>query len=244
MASERLLKGNLAVVTGASRGIGRAISERFAREGARLALVGRSEAQLKQVAESCEKLGAASTHVYAVDLSKPDLVEDFAKRVLEEHAAVSVLVNNAGMPPKGDGIVKGEGDMQSWQQAVNVNLVAPMVLTNFFTPSLIKQSGLIANIASVAGVEPMKGNPVYAATKWGLRGFSLSCYEALRNENVKVICINPAAVKSDMTEGGPYRADRMLQPEDIAETIMHSINLSDNAVVQDITLRLALSAMK
>ena len=150
------------------------------------------------------------------------------------------------------------------------------------------QDGLIINVASIAGVEPMKSTPVYAASKWGLRGWSLSCYEvsdvvngflcphyasaaastwyyacrsasatpsstkqptleavacmqALRQENVKVVSINPAAVATDMTEGKMDHS-RSLQTSDIAEAAMLAVRTSSSCVPQDITLRLTLSA--
>ncbi|KAA6429628.1 MAG: hypothetical protein FRX49_00062 [Trebouxia sp. A1-2] len=140
MASSGLLAGKRCLVTGGNRGIGKAIAETFAREGASLALVARSKDKLEEVADSCQSQGAAACEIYPFDLVNTGDIDSLAKRILADKQ-VDVLVNNAGI-----------------------------------------MDGLIINVGSIAGLEPMKSTPVYAASKWGLRGWSLSCYDVSRDD--------------------------------------------------------------
>lgn len=238
MASGGLLAGKRCLVTGGNRGIGKAIAETFAREGASLALVARSKDKLEEVADSCQSQGAAACEIYPFDLVNTGDIDSLAQRILADKQ-VDVLVNNAGIMVSGSAF---EGDMTDWERCLKLNVLAPMGMTHAFSPGMVKRKdGLIINIGSIAGLEPMKSTPVYAASKWGLRGWSLSCYEALRQDNVKVVAIHPAGVATQMTEGR-FRHDRCIQTTDIAEAAMLAVRTSSSCVPQEITLRLTLPA--
>lgn len=239
--TNKKLDGKWCVITGGGQGVGQAIAETFAAEGASIALVARSKDKLDTVAKVCKDKGAPQTETYSVDLTDIQALDAFAKTFLKDHKHCDVLVNNAGVMVAGK---PTEGDINEWQQCIQLNLLGPMALTHAFSPGMVeRKEGLIINVASVAGLEPMKSTPVYAASKWGLRGWSLSCYDALRNDNVKVVCIHPGAVETPMTEG-KFQMERCLRPSDIAEAAMLALRVSSACVPSEITLRLTLSAAK
>ncbi|KAL3142159.1 hypothetical protein ABBQ38_002517 [Trebouxia sp. C0009 RCD-2024] len=237
MAAGKLLENKVCVITGGGRGIGAAIAERFAAEGAILILTARSKDQLQQVAQSCTAKGAAGCDVLPVDLSQAGEVEQFAKDVLGKHKQVDVLVNNAGMGAPGkNSPLSNPGDFAHWQKLLMTNTLAPMILTNLFALGMAeRRSGLIINIASVASLSAMPETAVYATSKWGLRGWSLSCYEVLRHHDVKVVLINPGPVATPMTEGrmDPTKAS---PPEDVAQIAMMALTLSPQSVPVEMTL--------
>lgn len=229
------LPGKVCVVTGGGRGVGQAIAERYAALGFTLILTARSKDQLEETAASCKEKGAPAVDVHGVDLSESSQVRKFADDVLGKYKNVDVLVNNAGMgPSSGGGPVKG--DSQQWEMCVNLNLTAPMLLTQAFAAGMEKKkAGLIINIGSIAGEMGFAPMAVYAATKWGLRGWSLSCYEALRTSNVKVVLINPGPIATDMTKG-VMNHDLTLEAEDIAEAAMLPLITTALCVPKEITL--------
>eukprot|EP00891_Asterochloris_glomerata_P008268 jgi/Astpho2/8268/Aster-01351 len=252
----------------------KAIAERFATEGATIHLAARTKSQMEEVAESCKAKGAADVLVHAIDLTDVSAINQLAKTLQEHHQACDVLVNNAGIMPQREGPTNDASAYEDWHRTMQVNVLAPMQLTSLLVPAMQKQKwGLIVNIGSVAGVEPMAGTPAYATSKHALKGWSTSCYAALRNDNIKVVLINPAAVRTggclpsvrvsscwvcaliadtnngaslcaDMTAGRGFIPERMLHPEDIAESAMLALHTSENACPQEITMRLGQSAMQ
>jgi short-subunit dehydrogenase len=144
-------------------------------------------------------------------------------------------VNNAGIGVEGTPL---KGEFEKWETMIQINLHAPMHLTRLVSPKMTeKKKGLIVNIASVAGVEPMKDACAYAATKHGLRGWSLSCYQHFRQYGIKVVCINPGMVASDMTASFGMDAKKMIQPEDIAAAVMLAVTTGQSCTPQEITIR-------
>lgn len=231
------LNGKTAMVTGASRGIGQAIAGSLAAAGAKLVLVARSKDDLTQTAELCERNGAPATDVRAVDLTDVAAVETMCTEVLDAHGSVDVLVNNAGRGVSGHAL---EGDPHDWNAGLLLNVGIPMLLTRRLAPKMAENEfGIIINIGSVAAVEGMTGGGAYAATKHALRGWSLSCYQKLRDFGIKVVLINPAFVDTAMT-AGVKGADRskMLSVDDIAKAAMLAVSTSAACCPEEITLRL------
>jgi len=240
-------KEKWAVVTGASKGIGKAIALSLSKEGYCISLASRKLNLLQEVAEACSRAGSPKTKVYAVDLSDSNQVDKLAKSLLDApHKGVDILVNNAGMMLKDATALKGNPD--DWEKMTQLNLLAPMRLTRRLSPAMVKKGGgLIINIGSIAAIEGMTHFPAYAATKHGLRGWSLSCYLSLRHHNIKVVLVNPAFVNTDLGNwiaGKEVIPERMLTPEDVAEAAMLAIRTSGACVPEEITLRLSLSAWK
>ncbi|DBA95764.1 TPA: hypothetical protein ACH3X1_001318 [Trebouxia sp. C0004] len=206
------LPGKVAVITGGGRGIGQAIAEKYATQGFTLILTARSKDQLEETAASCKAKGSPAVDIHGIDLSQSSQVGKFADDVLHKYKKVDVLINNAGMGTKsGSGPI--EGDSSEWEMAVNLNLIAPMLLTQAFAAGMVEnKAGLIINIGSIAAESGMAGQSVYAATKWGLRGWSLSCYE------------------------GVFNQDLSLEAEDIAEAAMLPLITTALCVPKEMTL--------
>ncbi|EDQ89560.1 uncharacterized protein MONBRDRAFT_8107 [Monosiga brevicollis MX1] len=156
----------------------------------------RTESQLQSVAEECRAKGAAKTAVIPCDMSDGQAVQSTVEKFTGEHGFPKVLVNCAGMMAKGHA---KEGDPDEWDKMMAINVSAPMRLTRYLSPEMAKSGGgCIINIGSVAAVEPMQSSGAYAASKHALRGWSLSCYQALRHDNIKVVLINPAFVNTEL----------------------------------------------
>ena len=231
-----LLEDQTALVTGASRGIGRAIARALAGEGARLVLVSRGADDLEQTASLCRADGADAVSVRRLDLADSRAVEDLCKELLDQDG-VDVLVNNAGAFVDGTALA---GDFGEWEGGLRLNVLAPMHLTRRLAPAMVeRERGTIINLGSVAAIEGMEAAGAYATTKHALRGWSLSCYQALRKHGIKVVLINPGFVDTDMTAGveGADRS-RMLAPEDVAEAAMLAVRTRPACCPEEITLRL------
>lgn len=228
---------NVALVTGAGRGIGKAVSLALARAGHGVVLVARTRSELDRVAAECREAGAPFADVHAVDLADGAAVDALAASVLAARAAVDVLVNNAGIFAAGSAL---DGDPDVWAQLFAVNTLAPMRLTRRLAPKMVeRERGTIVNVGSIAAIEGMKGPGAYAASKHGLRGFTLSSYERLREHGIKVVLVNPAYVNTPMVAGAPgVRLDRLLSPEDVASAIMLAVTTSAACCPSEITLRL------
>ena len=235
-----MLNGKVALVTGASRGIGRAIAVALASEGATLEITARNESSLEETAKLCEQAGAASVTSRAIDLSSSEGTETLCSTLIEGHGRVDVLVNNAGVYVSGHAL---DGDPDDWERGLAVNVAAPMRLTRRLSPGMVDAGGgAIINIGSVAAIEGMTDAGAYAATKHALRGWSLSCYQKLRLAGIKVVLINPAFVDTEMTAGvsGADRS-RMISPGDIADAAMLAVRTSPACCPEEITLRLTRS---
>lgn len=231
------LVGQVALVTGASRGIGRAIARALAREGATLELVARSEAALAETAALCVKDGAPAANTHAADLSDGASIDALCEVLLATHGCVDVLVNNAGVFASGHAL---DGDPDDWERAMQLNVAAPMRLTRRLAPAMhAAERGLILNLGSIAAIEGMTDVGVYAATKHALRGWSRSCYQKLRHSGIKVVLLNPAFVDTDMTAfATTAKRERMLSADDIAEAAMLAVRTSPACCPDEITLRL------
>lgn len=236
-----LLDGKWVMVTGAGRGIGRALAIKMAGEGAKMVLVARTRSELDGVADECQTVGSRRALTIPADLSDPVEVTQVAKAALQNTGGIHVLINNAGIHRPGN-VLEGEPD--DWDEMFAVNVSAPIHLTRELAPTMVKnKAGTIINIGSVAGLEPMTQGGAYAASKWALRGWSLSSYERLRHDGIKVMLINPGFVATDMTQGiSGVIPERMLQTADVAEAAMLAIRTSPACCPQEITLRLTRSA--
>jgi NAD(P)-dependent dehydrogenase (short-subunit alcohol dehydrogenase family) len=216
LTAPQSLQGQVALVTGASRGIGRAIALRLARAGAGLAVAARSEHDLSIVGEKIQQAGA-DVLALPTDVTNDQQCETLVSTTLARFGRIDLLVNNAGGGPPRTPIVKAR--IADWQWTLRVNLWAAMVLTKLVVPSMIeRRSGTIINICSLAGLSGKAGEAAYAAAKFGLRGFSQSLFEEVREYGIKVATICPGYVDTALIPPNK-RVDRskMLRPDDVAE---------------------------
>jgi short-subunit dehydrogenase len=241
MSSVGSIKGKWCIVTGGGRGIGRAIAEAFASEGANIIITARSTDQLEDAAKALQAKGAPEVVALPADLSSGEGVDKLAADALEKSGGkIYILVNNAGTgSPEDQSPITGDPD--AWDKAVQLNVLAPLRLTRRLAPAMAEdKSGIIINICSVSSITPSAKNAVYSTTKYALRGWTLSCYEALRTEGIKVVGIYPGMVETDMTESAAEKGadpEKMIRPEDIAEAAMLAVRTSNTAVPAEIVVR-------
>ena len=192
------LLNQIAVVTGAGRGIGRAIALRFAAEGADVAVVSRTAENSEKVAQEIRALGRKAWAL-AVDVSDEAAVSAAAEKILADAGKVDILVNNAGVTRDGLLMRMSAAD---WDTVLDTNLKGAFLFTKAFSRAFLKQrSGRVINIASVIGLVGNAGQSNYAASKAGLIGFSKSLAKEMASRGVTVNVVAPGFIETDMTAG-------------------------------------------
>jgi NADP-dependent 3-hydroxy acid dehydrogenase YdfG len=229
------LSGKVALVTGAGRGIGRAIALAFAEEGAAVALVARSRADLAGVAAEIRERGGRALAV-PTDVTQDAAVESVMENVAGELGRLDVLVTSAGtafFAPVAD---SKPGD---WDAMLALNLRAVMVCCRAALPTMMRQrSGTILNVASIAAKRALPGSAVYTATKMAVVGFSRVLAEELRAHGVRVGVLVPGAVDTPLWDslGSSPPRDKMLRPEDVARAAVLMAALPPHASLEELTL--------
>lgn len=192
------LQDKIAVVTGAGRGIGRAIAGRFASEGAKVAIVSRTEASSQAAADAINAGHPGAAKAYAVDVADAAATAELGRRILADFDHVDILVNNAGVTR--DGLLLRMSD-EDWDVVVNTNLKGAFNMVKAFQRSILKQKNArIINIASVIGLIGNAGQANYAASKAGLIGFTKSLAREFAGRGVTANVIAPGFVETDMTQ--------------------------------------------
>jgi len=190
-------ENQVAVVTGAGRGIGHAIAVRLARDGARVASVSRTEANAQRTADEINRVRADSAKAYAVDVSDHAAVQIAGARILENFGRVDILVNNAGVTRDG---LSMRMSVEDWDTVLNTNLKGAFNFVQAFQRSMLKQrSGRIINISSVIGLIGNAGQANYAASKAGLIGFTKSLAREVASRGITVNALAPGLIETDMT---------------------------------------------
>jgi len=228
-----ILAGKTAVITGAGKGMGRAISLAYMKEGANLILSGHIQSELEDVAHECANLGPAyRVKVFPADLSKPKGVDDLADHVLRKSRGCDILVNGAGMTSCSDAV----GELDGWDEMVYLNLSGVIRLTSRLAPSMVnKKAGVIINMGSTATVDSSSdSHAVFAASKDGLRSWSDSIFTGLQHDNIKVVLVNPSFVLD-----GDSKLLEAIPPEDVAEICLLPFKLPSGAVPSELSLRLS-----
>ena len=229
------LEGEVAVVTGAGRGIGAAIARELAKLGATAVLCGRTRPALESTAESIVHAGGKAEAV-PCDVTSLESVEAAAKLIGESFKRVDILINNAGIGGFGGPLHQLPPDM--WDQILNTNLRGVYYTVRAFAPLMIgARSGHIINISSLAGKNALPNGAAYAASKWGLNGLSYSLAEELRSHNIRVAVICPGSTNTDLSPHAGKDPAKMLQPEDVAHTVAMLVTQSPQSFVSEILLR-------
>src|ERR1700757_331256 len=199
MENDMRFEGQVAIVTGAGRGIGRAIALQFASEGARVACVSRTEENAKKTTDEINGLRSESAKAYAVDVAEHAAVQKIAASILENLGRPDILVNNAGATRDALAI---RMSLEDWDAVINTNLRGAFSFIHAFVRAMTKQrSGRIINISSVIGLMGNAGQTNYAASKAGLIGLTKSLARELASRNVTVNAVAPGFVITDMTSG-------------------------------------------
>jgi 3-oxoacyl-[acyl-carrier protein] reductase len=230
------LSKQVAVVTGAARGIGEAISIKLARMGAAVVLTARDQARLATVKAKIEQQGGKAL-VLACDLTDVGAVASLAERVAKEHGRCDILVNNAGVGVARKPLV--DLPVEEWDHVMHTNLRAPYLTIRSFAPMMISaRFGHIINISSLAGKNVLPEGAAYSASKWGLNGLTYSVAEELRSYNVRVSVIAPGSVNTQFGDGSSTKdRTRMVQPEDVAKVVAMLVTQSPTSFVSEVLLR-------
>jgi 3-oxoacyl-[acyl-carrier protein] reductase len=234
-AENRPLQGQVAVVTGAGRGIGAAIAKKLAHMGAAAVLCGRSRELLEATAkEISAQTGKAD--VAQCDVTDLKTVEKLAKHVDATYGRLDILVNNAGIGGFGGPLHQMPPD--SWDRVLNTNLRGVYYCIRAFVPAMIRaRTGHIINISSLAGKNALPNGAAYAASKWGLNGLSYSVAEELRAYNIRVAVICPGSVDTELSPHVGKDASKMLKPEDVAHAVEMLVTQAPESFVSEILLR-------
>jgi NAD(P)-dependent dehydrogenase (short-subunit alcohol dehydrogenase family) len=233
------------LITGASQGIGAAIAKTFAREvrGCRLALVARSEKNLRSVARACEKSnpasgrrpGAVEAGVFPCDVSDEAAVAAMAVAVRKKFGRVDVLINNAGQffgAPFFDTPVKKFDEMYA------ANLRSAFLVSRAFAPAMARRGrGDIFLMGSIASIKALPGMAAYGAAKSGLLGLARVMREELKTKGVRVVAVLPGATWSPSWAGSGLSAERLMPAEDVARAFLDLYRMSRRTVVEEIVLR-------
>ncbi|MGA7220166.1 MAG: SDR family NAD(P)-dependent oxidoreductase [Candidatus Sulfotelmatobacter sp.] len=229
------LAGQVAVVTGAGRGIGAAIAQRLSHLGAAVVLCGRTPAHLESTAQDILQADG-SAQVVPCDVTSLQTVETAAERVEASLGRVDILVNNAGIG--GFGGPLHQLPPASWEQILNTNLRGVYYMIRAFAPMMIRaRAGHIVNISSLAGKNALPNGAAYAASKWGLNGLSYSLAEELRSHNIRVSVICPGSTNTELSPHAGKDPAKMLQPEDVAHAVAMLVTQSPQSFVSEILLR-------
>jgi len=229
------LAGQIAVITGAGRGIGAAIATKIAALGATVVLCGRTRGPLDATADAISKAGGQAQALQC-DVTDLRSVEAAAAQVEQTLGKTDILVNNAGvggfagplhqLPP------------ESWDQVLNTNLRGVYYSIRAFAPMMIRaRTGHIINISSLAGKNALPNGAAYAASKWGLNGLSFSVAEELRAHKIRVSVVCPGSVDTELSPHAGKDKSKMLQPEDVAHAVAMLVTQAPQSFVSEILLR-------
>jgi len=223
--------GKVALVTGASRGIGRAIAIALARAGCQVCICARSKEQLLGVQQEIHAVEGQALAI-AADLTRDDDLEN----LVQSCGTIDYLINNAGWGRRAPVVT---AKLEDWDQTLRLNLRAPMILAQKFVPAMIeKGDGAVINIGSVSGKTGEANGAAYAASKFGLIGFTQSLFEEVREHNIKVAVIIPGFVDTPLIPPVKHLdRSKMIQAEDVAQAVLYVLNAPATSCPVEITLR-------
>jgi len=234
MTDAKTLEGKVALITGASRGIGLAIARSLGRLGAKLSICARDAKKLDAAASELKGQGAAVLAV-AADVTRPSDVTALVEKTARVLGPIEILVNNAGVGYFGPTHLAGESD---WDTVLDTNLKSVFLLSRAVAPAMIEMGrGDIINIASLAGKNAFAGGGIYCASKWGLLGLTQCMAEDLRPHGVRVSAICPGTVATEFSPHAGKDPRKMLQPEDIAHAVEVIVTQAPQSFISEILLR-------
>ena len=229
------LAGQVAVVTGAGRGIGSAIARKLAALGATTVLLGRTKSTLDETSRKIVDAGG-KTEVIPCDVTVLHQIEYAAARVDSTFGRVDILVNNAG--------IGGFNDLlhnlppEEWDRILNTNLRGVYYAIRTFAPIMIRAySGHIINISSLSGKNALPNGAAYAASKWGLNGLTYSVAEELRKHNVRASVVCPGSVDTEFSPHAGKDSHKMLQAEDVAHAVAMLVTQAPQSFISEVLLR-------
>ncbi len=227
----KYLDGKLAIVTGGTRGIGRAVAQALMDEGASVAICGRSNATCRRATDELVSSGGLCI-AKVCDVSNPEQVADFFNWADEHLGGVDILINNAGI-----GLFKPVGEMtvEEWHSVIDTNLNGAFYCSREALPRFRKRGGgFIINISSLAGKNPFAGGAAYNASKFGLNGFTEAMMLDHRYDNVRVSYVMPGSVGTEFMSG---EAEWKIAPADIAQIVLDILRMPERTLVSRVEVR-------
>jgi 3-oxoacyl-[acyl-carrier protein] reductase len=226
------LKGKVAFITGAGRGIGKATAIALAKEGVNLGIMATTESNLKDVASVVEGLGVKVAYC-AVDVSSLEEVQQAIEKITKQIGKADILINCAGISKFASLL---DMDPEEWKKIIDVNLMGTYYVTRTVLPQLIeKNSGDVINISSTNGLGGAATSSAYSASKFGVIGLTESVAQEVRRNNIRVSALTPSTVATDMAIDLnliPENDDKYMQPEDIAELIVAQLKLNQRVYLK------------
>jgi 3-oxoacyl-[acyl-carrier protein] reductase len=236
LAGDQPLKERVALITGGSRGIGKAIALRLAALGAPVCICGRDEGKLRVAAD---ELRALSPKVLALrgDVTQETDIVALIQNVEREMGPISILVNNAGTGTGGFGAIQDKTEAQ-WDHIMNTNLKSVFLVSRAAIPGMIRRrEGDIVNISSLAGKNTFAGGGIYCASKWALQGLSGCMAEDLRAHGIRVSTVCPGSVATDFVGRGPKDPAKVLTAEDVAHAVAMVLTQGPQSFISEVQLR-------
>jgi 3-oxoacyl-[acyl-carrier protein] reductase len=232
------LTGQIAVVTGAARGIGRAIAIRLAQMSATVLLIARDAGMLEVLRAEIAASGG-SAEALPCDLRSPEAVAELGERIRTTYRRCDILVNNAGIGNQGRPL--HEMAVDDWDLLMETNLRAPFLTIRALAPLMIEASrGHIVNISSLSGKNPLPNGAAYSASKWGLNGLTYSIAEELRPYGIRVSVVAPGSVNTHFASGpgwaGKDPATR-IEPEDVAAIVAMLVTQAPQSFISEVLVR-------
>ena len=227
------IKNKNALITGAGKGIGKAIALALAKEGVNVILIARTQSEIDKVAKEINALGVKSLAITA-DVASIDSVNNAVEKAFTEFKTIDILINNAGIAAFGNFL---ELEPTAWERIIQVNLMGTYYVTRAVLPNMIeRQTGDIINISSTAGLTGNALTSAYSASKFAVLGLTDSLMQEVRKHNIRVTAITPSTVATDMakdlklTDGNP---DKVMQSEDMAELIIAQLKLNRRVFIKN-----------
>jgi len=227
------LKNKNALITGAGKGIGKAIAIALAKEGVNVILVARTQADVDQLAAETAALGVKSLALSA-DVSDINSINSAVEKAFAEFKSIDILINNAGIAAFGNFMTL---EPTEWEKIIQVNLMGTYYTTRAVLPNMIeRQTGDIINISSTAGLNGNALTSAYSASKFAVLGLTDSLMQEVRKHNIRVTALTPSTVATDLaldlklTDGNP---DKVMQSEDVAELIIAQLKLSRRVFIKN-----------
>jgi NADP-dependent 3-hydroxy acid dehydrogenase YdfG len=234
MPTEKALEGKVALVTGASRGIGLAIARRLGSMGARVSLCARDAKRLEKAANECKQGGSEALAVPA-DVRRAPEVDKLVETTERQLGPIEILINNAGVGYFGP---VQNAEEANWDSVLDTNLKAVFLLSRAVVAGMIRmRTGHIVNIASLAGKNTFAGGGIYCASKWGLLGLTGCMAEDLRAHGIRVSAICPGSVATEFGIPGGRDRSKMLQPDDVAHTVAMILTQAPQSFISEVSMR-------
>lgn len=225
------LQGKRALITGGSRGIGRATALQLAKEGVELGLIARSKESFKTIRTELTELGTAFVTA-AADVADEAEVQKAVSDIEQKLGPIDILINNAGIGARGSFL---ELSTETWKNVLDTNVMGMVYVTKAVLPGMIKQNrGDIINISSMSGLKGTEGSSAYSASKFAVIGLSESLMQEVRRNNIRVSVFTPSLVETELTRGknSERNPEKFTQPEDLAEYMTSLLKLEQRSFIK------------